>query len=175
MNRWILASLLFLGIAAFSGRLARAQQPTSSPSASDRPIKVIKVSVPFGNYRYRLGWGAQHYFAGFSQMVLNLSDANQPPQRPAAERPPGRVKYESITLERGVAHDTSFAQWANQAQGHQELRDLIVDVFNETGRKREAHQMTGCLVAEYQSLPNLDGGANNIAIEHIQLRCRSVK
>ncbi len=176
MNRRSLASLLFLGVTAFSGRLTHAQQQTPSPHPSNRPLKVKMVSAPFGNYRYRLGSGTQgKYFAGFSQMVFNLSVPNEPPRSPGAEKLPARIKYESITLERGVTHDSSFAQWAGQALGNQQPRDLVVDTFNESGHKSITQQLTGCLVAEYQALPELDGGANSVSIEHIKLRCRGVK
>jgi phage tail-like protein len=176
MTRRSLASLLLLAVTAYSGLLVHAQQETPSPHPGDRPIKVKMVSAPFANYRYRLGWGTQgKYFAGFSQMVFNLSVPNQPPRSPGTERLPSRIKYEAITLERGVTHDSSFAQWAGRAQGHQQSRDLVIDTFDEAGRKSTTQQLTGCLVADYQSLPDLDGGANRVTIEHIKLSCRGVK
>jgi phage tail-like protein len=172
----LLASQLFLVVSVFCGRLAHAQQQTPSPHPSDRPIKVKMVSAPFANYRYRLGSGTEgKYFAGFSQMVFNLSVPNEPPRSPGTEKLPGRIKYESITLERGVTHDSSFAQWAGQAHGNQQSRDPVIDTFNEAGQKSTTDQMTGCLVTEYQSLPDLDGGANSVTIEHIKLRCRGEK
>ena len=37
-----------------------------------------------------------------------------PAKRATARKAPGRNKYEPITLERGVTHDTEFEQWANK-------------------------------------------------------------
>jgi T4-like virus tail tube protein gp19 len=71
-----------------------------------------------------------------------------------------------------VTHDNAFAQWANQTQEPQQLRNLTLDVFNETGQLSSSRALMGCVVNGIQSLPNLDGGAGNIAIERIQLRCR---
>jgi hypothetical protein len=79
MTRRSLTALLLLAFTAYSGQLVHAQQETPSPHAGDRPIKVKMVSDPFANYRYRLGSGTQgKYFAGFAQMVFDLSVAAQP-------------------------------------------------------------------------------------------------
>src|SRR5437868_7979198 len=56
----------------------------------------------------------------------------------------GRTKYDAITLERGVTHDTDFEDWANAAQvldkGHpsQSLnalrREVRIELLNEAGQ-----------------------------------------
>jgi phage tail-like protein len=171
MLRCAFCSLLLLALAISSGRISRAQQP--APAA--RPANTPKARFdPYKNFKFRVAIQGR-YLAGFSKMAINLNVANEPPRSPGTEKLPGRIKYEAITLERGVTHDSSFSQWAGQAPGNQQPRDLVVDTFNETGQKSTTHQLTGCLVAEYQSLPDLDGGANSISIEHIKLRCRGVK
>src|SRR3546814_14889264 len=84
--------------------------------------------------------------------------------RPSASRKaPGRTKYEPITLERGVTHDSDFEQWANKiwnfgagAGSEASLadfrKDLILDVFNEAGQKVLAYQLYRCWVSEYQEI-----------------------
>ena len=91
----------------------------------------------------------------------------------------GRTKYDPITLERGVTHDTDFEQWANAAQlldtGHptQSLKNLRkeihIELLNEEGQPVHRYIIHRCWVSEYQALPDLDGGANAVAIEHIKL------
>jgi phage tail-like protein len=91
----------------------------------------------------------------------------------------GRTKYEPITLERGVTHDTDFSGWANAAQeldkgapttSLKNLRkEVRIDLLNEEGQPALRYFVHRCWVSEYQALPDLDAGANAIAIEHIKL------
>jgi phage tail-like protein len=91
----------------------------------------------------------------------------------------GRTKYEPITLERGITEDMDFANWANMAQvldhgspstSLAKLRqDIRVDLLNEEGQPVWRFFVYRCWVSEYQALPDLDAGANAIAIEHIKL------
>jgi phage tail-like protein len=91
----------------------------------------------------------------------------------------GRTKYEPITLERGLTHDSDFEDWANAAQeldtgaAKQSLknlrRDIAIALLNEQGQPVYRYKVYRCWVSEYQALPDLDAGANAIAIEHIKL------
>jgi len=91
----------------------------------------------------------------------------------------GRTKYEPITLERGITEDMDFANWANMAQVLDQgsastslanLRQNIrIDLLNEEGQPVWRFYAYRCWVSEYQALPDLDAGANAIAIEHIKL------
>jgi phage tail-like protein len=91
----------------------------------------------------------------------------------------GRTKYEPITLERGLTFDKDFAEWANAAQvldkgaASQSLKnlrkELRIDLLNEAGQPVYRFFVHRCWVSEYQALPDLDAGANAIAIEHIKL------
>jgi len=91
----------------------------------------------------------------------------------------GRTKYEPITLERGITHDTDFEAWANAAQVldkgapstslanlRQEVR---IDFLNEERQPVLRFNVHRCWVSEYQALPDLDAGQNAVAIEHIKL------
>jgi phage tail-like protein len=91
----------------------------------------------------------------------------------------GRTKYDPITLERGVTQDNDFLNWANAAQvldnGHptnslanlrQEIR---LQLLNEEGQAVRGYIIHRCWVSELQALPDLDAGANAIALEHIKL------
>lgn len=91
----------------------------------------------------------------------------------------GRTKYEPITLERGLTQDLDFAAWANAAQvldkgaASQSLKnlrkELRIDLLNEAGQPVWRFFVHRCWVSEYQALPDLDAGANAIAIEHLKL------
>ncbi|MFZ0304747.1 MAG: phage tail protein [Terracidiphilus sp.] len=91
----------------------------------------------------------------------------------------GRTKYEAITLERGVTHDTDFENWANAAQvldkgapstSLKNLRqEMRIDFLNEERQVALRFFVHRCWVSEYQALPDLDAGTNAIAIEHIKL------
>ncbi len=91
----------------------------------------------------------------------------------------GRTKYDPITLERGLTHDLDFATWANAAQvldkgapttSLKNLRkEVRIDLLNEEGQPVYRFFVHRCWVSEYQALPDLDAGANAIAIEHIKL------
>jgi phage tail-like protein len=91
----------------------------------------------------------------------------------------GRTKYDPITLERGVTHDTDFEAWANAAQkldnGHpsQSLKNLRkeirIELLNEERQTVLRYIVHSCWVSEYQALSDLDAGGNAVAIEHIKL------
>ena len=91
----------------------------------------------------------------------------------------GRTKYEPITLERGVTQNKDFITWANYAQvldhGHPTplwpicARSSAIVLLNEEAQPVLRYLVHRCWVSEYQALPDLDAGANAVAIEHIKL------
>jgi phage tail-like protein len=91
----------------------------------------------------------------------------------------GRTKYEPVTLERGVTQDKDFETWANAAQvlDHGSAstslanlrREISVTLLNEEAQPVLRWILHRCWVSEYQAVPDLDAGANAVAIEHIKL------
>jgi phage tail-like protein len=91
----------------------------------------------------------------------------------------GRTKYEPITLERGITQDNDFITWADATQrlDHGEAivslatmrRNLRLQLLNEDGQVVYAYKIWRCWVSEFQALPDLDAGANAIALEHVKL------
>jgi phage tail-like protein len=91
----------------------------------------------------------------------------------------GRTKYDAITLERGVTHDSDFQDWADAAQvldsgsPNQSLkklrREIRIELFNEKGQAVHRYIVHRCWVSEYQALPDLDAGGNAVALEHIKV------
>ena len=49
------------------------------------------------------------------------------------------------------------------------IKDVIVDLYNEAGQLVIAYKLYRCWVSEYTALPDLDAGANAVAIESITI------
>jgi phage tail-like protein len=91
----------------------------------------------------------------------------------------GRTKYEPITLERGVTHDSDFQDWADTTQKLDKgaagtslknlRREIRIELLNEAGQPVIRYVVHRCWVSEYQALPDLDAGATAVALEHIKL------
>ncbi|HEY8013049.1 MAG TPA: phage tail protein, partial [Dongiaceae bacterium] len=97
-----------------------------------------------------------------------------------SRKSPGRTKFDAITLDRGVTHDTEFEKWANKVWNFGSglgaevslkdfRKDVIIEVYNEAGQLALAYKIFRCWVSEFQALPDLDANANAIAIQHIKL------
>ncbi len=92
----------------------------------------------------------------------------------------GRMKYEPITLERGVTFDTDFEDWANAAQVLDKgspttsllnlRKEIRIDLLNEEAQPVHRYTVHRCWVSEFQALPDLDASQNGVAIEHIILQ-----
>ena len=81
----------------------------------------------------------------------------------SSRKSPGRTKYEAITLDRGVTHDTEFEKWANKVWNFGSglgaevslkdfRKDLIIEVYNEAGQWVLAYKVFRAWVSEFQSL-----------------------
>lgn len=91
----------------------------------------------------------------------------------------GRTTYDPITLERGITQDKDFITWANYAQvldqGHPNTslanlrREVSIVLLNEEAQPVLRYLIHRCWVSEYQALPELDAGANTVAIEQIRM------
>ncbi|MEV6871441.1 phage tail protein [Amycolatopsis sp. NPDC051128] len=91
---------------------------------------------------------------------------------------PGKTKYDAITMEAGVTHDTTFEDWAGKVNNFQGdaaaslatfRKDITIEVYNLDGQKVLAYNVYRCWVSEYQALPQLDAGGNAVMISTIKL------
>ena len=100
--------------------------------------------------------------------------------RRSSRKSPGRTEWEAITLERGVTHDPEFENWASKVWNlgaglgaetslKDFRKDIIIEVYNESGQKVLAFNVYRCWVSEFQALPDLDANANAVAIQTIKL------
>ncbi len=141
---------------------------------------------PYKNFKFRVKWDGR-YVAGISKMsilkrtteVIEHREGGDPS---SPRKMPGRHKYEPITFERGVTHDTEFEKWANKVFNFGSglgaevslkdfRKDLIVEVYNEAGQLALAYKVFRAWPSEYQALPELDANANAVAIQTLKVEC----
>jgi len=159
------------------------------------PAPEFKVNVhrydPYKNFKFKVKFkDTGDVVAGISKVgglkrtteVVTHRVGGDPS---SSRKSPGRTEYDAIMLERGVTHDTEFEKWANKvwflappnpsAAGGQEVsladfrKDLVLEVYNESGQPAIRYIIYRCWVSEYQALPELDANANAVAIQSIKL------
>lgn len=147
------------------------------PQFSVNPSRID----PYKNFRFRLKWDNK-VVAGVSKMSPLKRTTEVIAHREGGDstvdhKSPGRTRYDSITLERGVTHDPEFEAWANLAFNKNNnsislrnfRKDIIIELLNEAGVLVIAYRVYRCWVSEYVALPELDAGANAVAIQSITL------
>jgi phage tail-like protein len=147
------------------------------------PILERRVGAndPYGNYQLRVVFDGR-FVAGLSKMsALKRAQMGNPmPPSPGGlfKVPnPGRTKFEAVTLERGVTNDPGFDAWARRVHdaGAQAAslkgakRDLRVQMLDEAGQVVRTVMLLRCWISEYQTLPDLDAGANSVLIEAMKV------
>jgi phage tail-like protein len=139
---------------------------------------------PYKNFKFRIKWDGK-YVAGVSKIgalkrTTDVVDHREGGDPSTVRRSPGQSKYEAITLERGVTHDTEFEKWANKVWNYGSAlgsevslkdfrKDVIIEVYNEAGQLAIAYKVYRCWVSEFQALPELDASGNAIAIQTLKL------
>lgn len=148
------------------------------------PFTVNPTRVdPYRNFKFRVIWDGRHV-AGVSKVsALRRSTvpvAHREGSDPStAHLAPGSWRYDPITLERGVTHDTAFEAWANQAHstagdGAMSLKnlrkDITIELLDEQGHVAIAYRVFRCWVSEYTAIADLDANADAVAIEQLVLQ-----
>lgn len=139
---------------------------------------------PYKNFKFKIKWDGQ-YVAGVSKIsalkrTTEVVKHREGGDASSSRKSPGRTEYDAITLERGVTHDDNFEKWASKVwlQGAglgKEVtlkdfrKDLIIEMYNESGQLAISYKIYRCWVSEYQAFPDLDSNANAVAIQHIKL------
>ncbi len=139
------------------------------------PYKSYRFLVFFGNVRDPVAAVSKITALKRSSDVIDYKEGGNAIIRKGL----GRTRYESITLERGVTQDNDFLNWANYTQvldhGHPttslaNLRKQVrLQLLNEEGQAVRGYIVHRAWVSEFQALPDLDAGANAIALEHIKI------
>jgi phage tail-like protein len=139
---------------------------------------------PYKGFKFRVKWDGR-YVAGVSKVgalkrTTEMVEHREGGDPSTTRKSPGRTKFDAITLERGVTHDTEFEKWANKVWNFGSglgsevslkdfRKDIIIDVFNEAGQKALSYKVYRCWVSEYQAMPGLDANANAISIQTLKL------
>ena len=140
---------------------------------------------PYKGFKFRLNWDGK-YVAGMNKLTVGLTRTTEVVQHrqggdPSTSRKlPPITKYDAVTLEQGVTHDTDFQTWANKVWDFggglgSEIslknfrKDIILEFSNEAGQLTIAYRLRRCWVSEYLAMPDLDANANAVAIQHIKL------
>lgn len=95
---------------------------------------------------------------------------------------PGRTTYDAITIERGIAQDREFEEWANMVNpfsGDSQMnladykKSLVLEFLNEKGQVAHRYILYNCWVSEYTAIAGLEAnvkeGEEAIAIERIKI------
>lgn len=144
---------------------------------------------PYKNFKFKVKWDG-NYVAGVSKVsalkrTTEVIEHRSGGDFSSVRRAPGQSDFDAITLERGVTHDPEFERWANKVwyqpdqigAGGEQLsladfrKDLVVEMFNEAGQKVIAYNIYRCWPSEFVAIPELDGGANAVAIQLLELEC----
>lgn len=137
---------------------------------------------PYRTFRFRIKWDSL-YVAGMTKMGALRRTTEMVEYREAGEnitsrKLPGKSSYAAVTLEAGLTYDTAFEDWANLVNDFAShsitsladfRKNITVDMFNEANQKALSYNLFRCWVSEYQALPDLDAGANAVAITTIKL------
>jgi len=137
---------------------------------------------PYRTFRFRVKWDGQ-YVAGLTKMgalkrTTEMVEYHEAGVNITSRKLPGKTSFQAVTLEAGVTYDTSFEDWANLVNDFAShsitslgefRKNITVDIFNEAGVKALSYNLYSCWVSEYQALPDLDAGANAVAITTIKL------
>jgi phage tail-like protein len=139
---------------------------------------------PYKNFKFRVKWDGR-YVAGVSKVgalkrSIEVVEHREGGDPSTARKSPGRVKFEAITLERGVTHDSEFEKWANKVWNFGSglgaevslkdfRKDIIIEVYNEAGQLALAYKVFRCWVSEFQAQADLDANANAVLIQSIKL------
>jgi len=137
---------------------------------------------PYRTFRFRVKWDGQ-YVAGLTKMgalkrTTEMVEFREAGVNIVSRKLPGKTSYTGVTLEAGVTYDTAFEDWANLVNDFAShsitslgefRKNITVDIFNEAGIKALSYNLYRAWVSEYQALPDLDSGANAVAITTIKL------
>lgn len=137
---------------------------------------------PYLGFKFKVKWDGQ-YVAGLNKCSMLKRTTEVTPWYEGGDSSgphqiPGKTKYDPITLEAGVTHDTVFEDWANKVNNFQGdaasslatfRKNITIEVYNTQGVKVLAFNVFRCWVSEYQALPQLDASSNAVMISTIKL------
>jgi phage tail-like protein len=141
--------------------------------------------IPYAGYKFRIKEvGGDYFFAvnkiGALNRTIEVMEYREGGDPSSTRKSPGQAKFEAITLERGVTHNSQFEQWANKVWNYGSGRgsevslgdfrkDLLLEIYNEAGQLALGYNIYRAWVSEYRAFPELDATASSFAIQTIKL------
>ncbi len=145
---------------------------------------------PYKNFKFLIKWDGKDV-AGVSKVsemkrTTEVIDHRSGGEPSTMRHSPGQSKYEPITLERGVTHDTAFEKWANKVWNlgsglgsevslKDFRKDIRIELLNEAGQVAKAWNCFRCWVSEYSALGELDANANAVVFEKVVLQTEGIE
>ncbi|MGH2380553.1 MAG: phage tail protein [Candidatus Limnocylindria bacterium] len=139
---------------------------------------------PYKNFKFRVKWDGRHV-AGITRVsalrrVTEVVEHREGGDASSVRKSPGQTKYDPIVLERGVTHDPEFEDWANKVWSFGSgfgtevslrdfRKDIIIELYNETGQLVIAYRVYRCWVSDFQALPDLTANISGVAVQTIKL------
>jgi phage tail-like protein len=136
---------------------------------------------PYKKFKFRVKWDGK-IVAGISKISPLSRTTEVIKHREGGDssidrKSPGRTHFDPIVLERGVTHDPEFETWANLVFDKKTdsmslktfRKELTIELLNEAGALAIAYKVHRCWVSQYTALPDLDAGANAVAIQSITI------
>ncbi|MHA7629897.1 phage tail protein [Corallococcus exercitus] len=139
-------------------------------------------SDPYKNFKFRVLIDGRPV-AGLSKMSALKKSTEAVEWREAGDpsivrKMPGRTKFEPITLEAGLTHDTTFEEWANLVNNldgaaamslAKYRKDIAIEVLNLQSTPVLRFKVRRAWVSEYQATPEMDANANAVAITMVKI------
>jgi len=127
---------------------------------------------PYLTYNFRVKWDNRCVAA-----VASVSGLSRP-GHPTA----GQTEYAPVRLERGIATDRAFMEWAGkiwlypgtpQVDGEPSLKDfrkpIQIELHDQAGQLAMRWNLYNCWVSEYTAMPELDGAADVVAVATVTI------
>lgn len=139
-------------------------------------------SDPYKNFKFRVVLDGRPV-AGLSKMgaLKKMTEAiewREAGDASVVRKLPGRTKFEAISMEAGLTHDTTFEEWANLVNNldgaaamslAKYRKDIFIEVLNMQGTPVLRFKVVRAWVSEYQASPEMDANANAVAITSIKI------
>ncbi len=139
-------------------------------------------SDPYLTYNFRVKWDGRYVAAVTS--VSGLSRPGHPVagRSPSGLKIPGQTDHVPVRLERGIATDREFMEWAgqywswpatSQLGSEPSLQDfrkpMQIELYDQAGQLVTRYDLDKCWVSEYIALPELDGEADVVAVASVTI------
>jgi phage tail-like protein len=131
----------------------------------------------YRDYKFRIKWDGR-IVAGIHRVsplrrTVAVIEYRQGTGAGATQKLPGSVRYEPITLERGITHDSAFENWANQVTGTTAgptfRKEVRLEVYDAHDRLVVAYNIHRCWPTEYTALGGLDSSSDSHPFQSLTL------